>query len=183
MLDVETTGLKGAVNAMTSIALVLMENPEVYLNHSVLKSGTIATVDDPLTMEWRKSKGICEQETLLPAIYDVEIPNLINNFVAETTDQTPAIIWAKPITFDWPFLARLYDEFGIESVFDYRSRMDVKSFIGGCLGHYDTTVIYDTVEFKGTPHKALDDCIWQIDCYNKAKEIGMQRLSQENNAI
>lgn len=98
-----------------------------------------------------------------------EDPQLVmNDFVKWVGFDNPAPVrfWAKPITFDWSFVASYLRQYDIQQPFHYRWAIDMNSFIRGLAK--DPTVESHYVPFQGEAHNALFDVLNQIDQVFKA---------------
>jgi 3' exoribonuclease, RNase T-like len=69
-------------------------------------------------------------------------------------------LWAKPLSFEDPFLQSYFKQFDITYPFKYWKSMDLNSYIEG-RGH-DRSEFWETIEFEGDKHNALFDVLHQI---------------------
>jgi DNA polymerase III alpha subunit (gram-positive type) len=70
-------------------------------------------------------------------------------------------VWAKPISFEFPFLSSYYKQFGIMMPFHYRYAVDLNSYIFG-RGHKDINAFWNDIAPVGDAHNALHDALYQI---------------------
>lgn len=73
--------------------------------------------------------------------------------------------WAKPVTFDWGFVASHMEQCDLPMPFHYRYARDMNSFMAGLNGNADHPSVENEVPFPegGSLHNALHDAAWQID--------------------
>ncbi|MGN6819315.1 MAG: 3'-5' exoribonuclease domain-containing protein, partial [Sphingomonas sp.] len=84
--------------------------------------------------------------------------------------------WAKPLSFDWPFVASHFEQLGGRMPFHYRIARDLNSFIAGLRGIPEHTSMEEIVPNNGDKHNALHDCAFQIDCLMHAKRGDFQQV-------
>jgi hypothetical protein len=72
--------------------------------------------------------------------------------------------WAKPLSFDWGFVASHLEQLSLPMPFYYRIARDLNSFAAGVMGNAEHPDLESLVEFNGDQHNALNDCAFQIDC-------------------
>lgn len=93
-----------------------------------------------------------------------EDPRLVmNDFVQWVgfNNPSPVRFWAKPITFDFNFVASYLRQYDIQQPFHYRWATDMNSFIRGLAK--DPTVESHYTAFQGEAHNALIDVLNQIN--------------------
>jgi len=101
-------------------------------------------------------------------------PDILNSIWARMQDPRAVIqefaawadgsvhLWAKPISFEWPFLQSYFTEFEVINPFHYRMANDLNSFIRARHFPEEPPNYQDDLPFDGDPHNALHDVIHQI---------------------
>lgn len=79
--------------------------------------------------------------------------------------------WAKPLSFDWAFVASYYEQYGLPMPYHYRIARDMNSYIAGMRGNAEHPGKSHELPFEGTEHNALWDCFHQIKVLFNAKEM------------
>lgn len=69
-----------------------------------------------------------------------------------------AVLWAKPVSFEQPFLQSYFRDFGVNNPFHYSESQDLRSW---CRARGMPNLDRE-LPFSGTAHNALDDVIHQI---------------------
>lgn len=69
--------------------------------------------------------------------------------------------WAKPITFDWNFVADYCRQFDLPMPFQYRMARDLNTYISARAGGVEPTAMLDWITAPGNEHDALHDCVVQ----------------------
>lgn len=72
-----------------------------------------------------------------------------------------AILWAKPTSFEFPFLSSYFHQNELSNPFDFRKATDIRSFLNG-LYYPDTPPSDKDIPFEGDQHNALFDVLHQI---------------------
>lgn len=75
---------------------------------------------------------------------------------------TGARMWAKPTSFEFPFLSSYFREFDVMNPFNFRECMDVNTFIRARHFPEMAPKYEKELEFVGTTHNAIDDVLHQI---------------------
>lgn len=78
-------------------------------------------------------------------------------------------LWAKPVSFELPFLSSHFRQFSLPNPFHYRYARDLNSFLAGLYGTAEHQWMKH-VEFDGNPHDGLDDACFQLKVLLTAKE-------------
>ena len=164
MVDLETTGTLPEHAAILQIAAVRFDYESGIIGGTFVASMTIpyGRFWDQSTQEWwstmpetyeRVTEGARPPEIVMP------------EFVAWCGyDQR---LWAKPSSFEYPFIDSYCRQFGLMNPFHFRSTIDVNSFIRGMAGNPSE---YFDVPFEGEKHNALDDTLHQVKMVLMAKE-------------
>lgn len=78
--------------------------------------------------------------------------------------------WAKPVQFDWSFIASHFEQLDLPMPFHYRYARDMNSFISGLRGDPQHFEMASIIPFEGSAHNALHDTAYQLDCLFAAKK-------------
>lgn len=167
MVDVETTGL----NPQTSSIIQLSA---IKFNFVERKIGSIfdrcpvplpfRNWNDSTREFWLvKNRKVYEQiilrqEEARPVFLDFV------NWVDTDAPEGGHRFWAKPLSFDWGFVASHLEQLGLPMPFHYRIARDMNSFAAGMAGDPEHPDLESGIEFKGDEHNGLHDCAFQIDC-------------------
>lgn len=172
MVDVETTGLNSVDNAMIQLAAVKFN-----LNERTIDTENMfeACLDIPPRRYWdegtRQWWGQQKPGILKDIYFRMRPATVVMEEFADWVGYSPSVpnrFWAKPITFDWTFVASYFDTTGVRNPFHYRWATDLNSYIRGLAG--DPEVESHYVQFQGDAHNALFDVINQIDQVFKATD-------------
>lgn len=173
MIDVETGGTHPEHSPMIQLSAVRFNLQEGTIDTSSMFNRCLLIPagrfwDEDTRQWWARQK-----RSVLEEIYArMEDPKLVMegfvDWVGFDAEQ-PKRFWSKPLSFDWPFVASYFRQFGVINPFHYRFGCDVNSFIRG-LARDSSVETFKTEEFHGDQHNALHDCINQIDMIFKAKE-------------
>lgn len=167
MIDIETTGTDPSHSHVIQISAVRfnLEDLSIDADHMfdrcLLPVGGSRFWDEGTRSWWSHQKpGLLnsildrgeDPETVLKAFSD---------FVACTRSDKPVRLWAKPISFEWPFLQSYMKEYGVEFPIPYWNCMDLNSYING-RGVDDRKEFWKKIPFDGDAHNALHDVLHQI---------------------
>ena len=160
MVDLETTGLSKDHSAIIQIAAVRFNLETHDVDHNFFDKCLMIppgrTWDENTRHWWIKDKS-----DILMSIYErMADPAAV---ITEFFDWSGGVVgpyrfWAKPISFDFPFLESYFTQFGLPMPYSHRVGRDLRSFIAGC----NPTFNENTVPFEGTAHNALYDTLHQI---------------------
>lgn len=172
MVDVETTGLDSSDNAMIQLAAVKFNLKERSVNADSMFNKCLSIPPrrywDESTRQWWSE----QKRSILMEIYaNMEDPRSVMEAFTEwvgPSGSSPLRFWAKPIHFDWGFVASYYKEFGMMNPFHFRVATDMNSYIRG-YGR-DPDIVDHRTEFKGDAHNALYDVLNQIDSLFQAED-------------
>jgi DNA polymerase III alpha subunit (gram-positive type) len=161
MLDVETTGTSPDRNAMIQVAAVRFDLATGEVDgadtfNECLFMPPWRSWDEETRLWWQKQPAVL-QSLLARAKPAVEV---MDRFATWAGYDTP-VMWAKPITFDFNFVASAFRDAQIPNPFSFRQAMDCRSYLRGLAGHTD--YIKETeIEFRGPKHDAIFDVFHQI---------------------
>lgn len=173
MVDVETGGLNPVDSPMIQLAAVKFNLKERAIDTNNMFN---ACLDIPPRRYWDEGTRQWwsqQKPQILRDIYSQMRParDVMQEFVdwVGYTPEYPNRFWAKPITFDWSFVASYLSDLEIKNPFHYRWATDQNSYIRGLAG--DAEVEQFKTEFAGgDAHNALFDTISQIDTLFKASD-------------
>jgi DNA polymerase III epsilon subunit-like protein len=175
MVDLETTGTDPAHNAIIQLAAVKfsLDRREVCTE----------TFDKTMTFAPNRfwDEGGREFWQKMPDIYTSIVERaqdpgyVLQSFSSWLQKDVPDQeggwrLWAKPITFEWAFLASYYKQYDIPMPFHYRYARDVNSYIAGLRGQAEHINLEDEIPFEGKKHDALWDDFHQIQVLFLAQE-------------
>lgn len=175
MLDIETLGTSD--NALiTTISMVQFD----------LETGEVGSQIE-LALNWEeqeKNGGIIDAGTVRWWMQqaDVAIKAMVNlptysveRVIVEIEEWIEAIfgekvndvkVWGNGVTFDNTIVRNLYTRHGATFPIPYWGDTDVRTLLALC-----PTKVKKEVEFVGTQHKGIDDCLYQIKYCTLANQI------------
>lgn len=163
MVDLETTGTDPAANAIIQISAVRFDLINKKVDASDMFDRCLAVPMsrswDQGTIEWWSKHG-----DVLDSIMARQEParDVVEAFHAWACKTPGASLWAKPITFEYPFLASYFRQYEKDMPFHYRYARDVNTYLWA-KGHEDTSKFWDTIPWDGLDaHNALHDVLHQI---------------------
>lgn len=167
MVDVETTGLDPSHSHILQIAAVRFNLEEKTIDTSeffnrCLNQTTPNRFWDPGTRDWWMGQ---KAEVFEDIMVRAEDPALVmaafEDFALRTRSEVPIRFWAKPTSFDFPFIQSYCRQFDRHIVFHYRHAKDVNTYLYA-KGHTDIDAFWKGIETGADKHNALNDCIYQI---------------------
>jgi oligoribonuclease (3'-5' exoribonuclease) len=165
MIDLETTGTDPTHSAIIQIAAVQFDYQTGAIGRSFNRCAWVPNnrywAED--TREWWGK----QKAEILDGIFDrAEDPALVMQGFVSWVQSLSALkqprMWAKPISFEFPFLASYAKQFGYEMPFHFRDAIDLQSFIRGLRRQPDAEPFDKQVPFDGEAHDAIDDVYHQI---------------------
>lgn len=174
MVDLETTGTQPEHTNIIQIAAVRfnLETGEVDDNFfdQCLRPLPTRYWDESTRQWWSK----------MPEVFDgiwrrMRDPMVVMNEFREFAADGPRL-WAKPVSFEFPFLSSYFREAGLLNPFDFRRAIDLRSFIHGRYFPLPAPNIEKEIPFIGDEHNALFDTLHQvavaIEAYQRTREDG-----------
>lgn len=161
MVDIETTGTDPAHAAIIQIAAVgfSLSDKTVYTERMYdrcLIPPANRFWDESTRSWWQKHSPVLEG--IMPRMEDSQA--VMNNFHSWLMEFGHVRLWAKPTSFESPFLESYFRQFGLQNPFKYYESVDLNSYIRG-RGH-DRDVFWKEIPFEGPEHNALFDVLHQI---------------------
>jgi DNA polymerase III alpha subunit (gram-positive type) len=169
MVDLETTGTDPSHNHIVQLAAVRfnIETKEIdakeMFDRCLLPVGSSRFWDESTRTWWSQQKAGVLDDILFRGEDPKTVLLAFTNFLARTRSPRPVRLWAKPISFEWPFLQSYMREYGVEMPIPYWNCEDLNSFIDGRSRVYRSRKdFWADIPFEGDQHNALHDCIHQI---------------------
>lgn len=161
MVDIETSGLDQANNAILQISAVkfnlktLAISPETF--DRCLMIAPKRYWEEGCRGWWAK-----RDPTILKSIWErMEDPKDVLQGLSDWAGPG-LVMWAKPTHFDHSFLDSYYKQFDMQIPFMYRVANDMNSFIRGRYFPETPPDFERTLPFEGKLHNAIDDVFHQI---------------------
>ncbi len=165
MIDLETTGTVPDQTAVIQIAAIKF-NPEnrTILNGDMFNRSMFIPPGRYWAEDTRQWWSQQNAEVYSGIVAKMEDPATVMRAFANWcgyNHKQPLRFWAKPISFDWPFVQSYLRQYEISNPFHYRNAMDLNTFIRGITTR--TWVVPEIdYEMAGDAHHALMDCVNQI---------------------
>ena len=160
MVDIETTGLQPDRHAIIQITAIRFDPYEFAIDHNwfneCLMMPSTRSWDEGTRQWWSTKREVFQsiQARMQPA------PDVMKRFHDWVGGQS-LYFWAKPLSFDFPFIQSYFHEFGPQQCFQHWKGRDLRSFVAG-MAHPQLPTVENEVEFEGPQHDALFDTIHQI---------------------
>lgn len=161
MLDIETTGLDQANNAIVQISAVKFNLKTMAISPEFFDRCLLIAPkrywEEGCRAWWSKrDKSVIESiwarmedpQTVLQGLSDWAGPGLV--------------MWAKPTHFDHSFLDSYYKQYGMQIPFLFRIANDMNSFMRGRFFPNPVPDYERNLPFDGKLHNAIDDVLHQI---------------------
>lgn len=161
-VDIETSGTKPDRHGIIQIAAVRFdvasgEVGQTFFNESLLIPNW-RSWEESTREWWGKQKREILQDILSRARPAGEVMDEFATWVGYGNESR---FWSKPLSFDFPFVASYFADYGIHNPFDFRLAMDCRSYLHG-LAYPDKFVSEKDLPFEGHEHNALFDVLHQI---------------------
>jgi oligoribonuclease (3'-5' exoribonuclease) len=180
MVDVETTGNNFERNAIIQIAAVKWDYSTGRVSDDFFDRCLHIHPGrewDPETRGWWAKQGNVLHEiqsraedpyTVIRAFYEW----LLKDWPVGRREGLQ--FWAKPISYDFSYIASYFRMFGLENPCHFRYANDVNSFIRGLHGSTDHITYEEELPMEGDAHNALFDVLHQIKVVLHAKKVTTQ---------
>lgn len=169
MVDIETTGTDPSRTAMIQLAAVRFNIETGAVDTSSFFKSNLAI---PPGRFWDEStrKWWGKMPTLRDSILNNPRPPALvmtefQQWVVAKPCERPWRFWAKPQSFDWPFVASYFDQFEVMNPFSFREAIDMRTYLRGALGTWDLREVEEfekSLPFQGTEHDGLFDALHQV---------------------
>ncbi len=161
-VDIETTGTSPEHSAIIQIAAAKFNPWTREIKHNFFNRCLLIPADrkwDESTRQWWAK----QPDTLRGIMNRMECPRVVMTDFYDWIMEEPSssILFAKPISFEHPFLTSYFQKFDFPMPFDFRVGRDMRSFIAG-LSHPGEPFDEKSVSFEGTEHDAIFDVLHQI---------------------
>jgi oligoribonuclease (3'-5' exoribonuclease) len=174
MIDIETTGINPFTNGILQIAAWKFD----YHTGEVGDHVDIATqlapnrMWDESTIKWWQDSP--DRLAHLQVLRRTGVParegfQALKDWVGN--DRQGIRMWAKPSTFEYPFLQSHFTQLDIQMPFHYRYCRDINTHISALIGDPGANTYAITIPFEGMPHNALWDSLHDMRCLLEAKRL------------
>lgn len=178
MVDIETTGTDPSRTAMIQLAAVRFNIREGTIDTSSFFKRSLAIPFgrfwDEGTRGWWNRMPTLRDEILNAAEPPAKVMNDFQQWVVKGfSANEPYRFWAKPQSFDWPFVASYFQQFEVHNPFDFREAIDMRSYLRMALGTWDLREVVafeKSIPFQGKEHDGLYDALHQIAVVLAARE-------------
>ena len=161
MVDVETTGTSPDRHAILQIGAVRFNADTGRIDHDMFNrclSMPPTRCWDESTRDWWAQQDPAVFQDILDR---AEPPGqVMQDFFDWSTYWPIRRFWAKPLSFDFPFTASYFRDYGFTNPYHYRTAENLASFVRGL--HYPGRVPDVPQTEAGPAHNALNDCLMQI---------------------
>lgn len=162
MVDVETTSTSPDRGAILQLGAVRFNKDTQKIDHDMFnRCMTIPPTRHwgDGTKEWWASQ---RQDVYEDIIARAEPPEIVMKAFFDWSCEWPnPTFWAKPLSFDFPFTAGYFRDYGYQNPYHYRKARDLNSYVEAL--HYPERVPEVTPSDLGPAHNALNDCLMQIE--------------------
>lgn len=163
MVDIETTGVDASHAAVIQLAAVAFDidtrevNPIMFDQCLLMPKSRFWEED---TRDW----WLTQQPHILDDIWkrmrDQRTVLLeFNQWLSQVTEDKTPILWAKPVSFEWPFLQSYYRDYEVAMPFFYSDCQDLRSW---CRAR-GMPLLDRELDFVGDAHNALHDVLHQVN--------------------
>ena len=175
MIDLETTGTQPERAGILQLAAVRFDYASGQIDPNMFNAAMSPAPgrlwDFSTIVWWREEAGrMAHLNTLMktgrPA--DVVMKELIA-WVGNPSQ--PVRMWAKPTSFEGPFLSSLFEQLGMQNCFHYRHMRDINTWISALRGDPAQDRSAVEVPFEGQPHNALFDALHDVRVLLAAKDF------------
>jgi oligoribonuclease (3'-5' exoribonuclease) len=164
MVDIETTGTDPCHTSIIQLSAVKFDYETSQIGDSFdmcLFPLPERFWDEDTRAFWNKNSEVLE--SILHRAQDpAAVIHAFVQWVRDGGNGQPMRLWAKPATFEQPFLASYFRRFGLDNPFHYRFTIDLNSFVRGMQGDPGAEPLEKKIPFQGNMHDALDDVLHQV---------------------
>lgn len=173
MVDLETTGGSPDINGIVQIAAVKFnyETGEVGDFFDRALHLPYGRYWDESTRSWWSNQDPAVWQQIVDRMDDpAEVIKDFHEFLVVDAPHGGFRFWAKPTSFDFPFVASYMRQFGYDMPCHFRIARDLNTWIAALHGKGPAHVDMDHVEFEGKAHNALHDTVHQIKILFAARD-------------
>lgn len=161
MVDIETTHTRPDLGAIIQIAAVKFSLWEQTIDTNFF----VRSLDIPADRHWSEGTRdwwLDQKPGILQDIYSkMEPPEKVMNEFADWCYPVGSLrFWSKPLSFDFAFVESYFHKYRILTPFDFRSAMDLRSFVRGL--YFPGPVKNIDIPFTGDAHNAIWDSLHQL---------------------
>ena len=171
MVDVETTGLNSGRNAMIQLAAVRFNVHDGTIDTSSMFDECLMIPPHRFWDEGTRGWWMTQKRSILEGIYSrMRDPREVMRKFTEWCGPAGLLrFWAKPTSFDFPFVQSYCADYGLVMPFNFRESIDLRSFAAG-VGFPGPRFEPDVNREEYEQHNALQDVILQIEWVLKIAE-------------
>lgn len=178
MVDIETTGTDATHSAMIQLAAVRFNIREGAIDtSSFFKKGLAIPYGrywEEDTRKWWGKMPTLRDEILAAAQPPARVMEEFQKWIVSGyMANEPYRFWAKPMSFDWPFVDSYFKQFDVINPMSFREAIDMRTYLRGVLNTWDleeVTRFEKSVPFQGREHDGLCDALHQVACVLTARE-------------
>ena len=168
MVDIETTGLSPDDTAIIQIGAIKFnyDTEEIGEPFSRCLSIQVGRYWDEDTRGFWMGKNRSVFDTIVARMESPEL--VMRDFYQYAIRDGSLRFWAKPTSFDFPFLQSYFRSYSLPMPFHYRTARDLGTYIAARAGGVEH-VDMNHVESGGDLHDALADAVFQLRVLFEAK--------------
>lgn len=165
MIDLETTGTNAEETAIIQLAAVRFNRITKEIDHKWFDRCMVVPPgrywDEDTREWWLNTNPKLLAEILQRGEDTATVMKAFVDWVNAGSSIQPKVFWAKPLTFDFVFIASYLRQFGHFQPFSFREAVDLNSYLLG-RGHENRREFWKGIEPVGDAHNAINDCLYQI---------------------
>jgi DNA polymerase III alpha subunit (gram-positive type) len=163
MVDLETTGLAPDETAILQIGAVRFNLQTQEVDATDMFNQSLMIPPKRFWDESTRSWWMQRKSTLQEVMANMRDTKTVLEEFARWSDcgnGASLHFWAKPLSFDYPFVQSYFRQFEIPMPFDFRKGENLNSFLRGL--YFPNPIATLEIPFQGTAHNALMDSLHQI---------------------
>ncbi len=169
MCDIESTGTSPDHSAMIQLSAVRFDFDERKIDMKFFDE-CLAIPSNRYWMEDTREWWASQDQAILNKIWGRmrepgEVLREFREWAVRDLDEAP-ILFAKPISFEWPFLQSYFREYGVAMPFHYSDAKDLRSI----LWAWGLPGLDREIPFTGDAHNAIYDVLHQIQVLFEAAD-------------
>ncbi len=175
MTDIETTGTKQAHNAIIQIAAVRFNLEKRTICHDFFDRCLLIPAHRSWDEDCRNNFWPKHPEVLQSIWARMEDPKTVLEAFYKWSGHGSRF-WGKPTHFDYAFLQAYFTQYDMVMPYHYRMANDMNTFIRARYWPAEPPAFEREIEFQGSAHNALNDCLHQITVLFAAAEATKNQL-------